>query len=101
MQDKKILPKVYIDNFILDLPNDIIMAYCLIDEKDIDFSIIQTDFEIWVDKHNLREFYQFEPIYSWNEVYQDRPLMYKFIKLYIEDLYIQKAFDLQTPLKNF
>ncbi len=105
MQDKKILPNIYIDNVILDLPNSHIYVSCLIDNEEKDFDLNQEKFEIFIDDNELRPYECFgfewtDNQMPWNAIYENQDALYKLIEHYIEYLYIQKAFDLQTSIKN-
>ena len=92
----KITPEVYIDNFSLDLANSRIIAYTLIDGKDVDFNINQETFEIWADNNEMREYELNSP--SWSEVYNDSIILSKFLKHYIEFLYEQDALIIKIKL---
>ncbi len=93
----KITPSVDIEDFRLELMQDRILAMVVIDDAEecTIFSINQTDFEIFVDSNDLREdYYDFDRedcSIEWIDVYQERNLLSKFLKLYIEFLYEQEA----------
>ena len=103
----KLSPKVYIDNFRITSVG--IEAFCLIDDESKDFNINQEDFETWCDKNEMREWESdtdseygvpCSGITTWSEIYAGRSEMYKFLKAYIENLYIMEAMDIETPLKK-
>jgi len=101
--------KVYIDN--LKIEKNQIIAYCLVNDKEVDFYIGKEEFELFCDNNELREYerhYAGDEIglerdqvckYTWAEVYDSYAVVEKWLKLYIEALYIDEV-DIEIPLKK-
>jgi hypothetical protein len=106
----KLSRKIEIDNFRITSVG--IEAYCLIDGESVDFNINQDEFETWCDYHEMREWNNDSYSYysncwmedngttPWEEIYDNHPDMYNFLKCYIENLYILQATDIETPIKK-
>lgn len=110
----KLSKKIEVDEFILDLPNDRIAAFVIVDDQEdyTEFSINQQEFETFCDQYDLREYEVNIPgndtaperdvvcSLSWVDIYDGREEMYKFLKAYITNLYDMEAMNIEAPLKH-
>jgi hypothetical protein len=87
---------VYVDN--LKVCNNQIIAYAIVNKKDIDFYIGKAEFETFVDENELREWE--EPIPSWADIYSGYQILQKFLELYIQNLYLLDEIDIEIPVKK-
>ncbi len=101
---------IHIDNFKIE--ENQIIAYAIVNGKDIDFYIAKEEFELFCDNNELREYerhYAGDEIgldrdvvcqYSWPEIYDSYAILEKWLQFYIQALYEAEELDIETPIKK-
>lgn len=101
---------IHIDNFKIE--ENQIIAYAIVNGKDVDFYIAKEEFELFCDNNELREYernYAGDEIgleidvvckYSWQEVYDSYAILEKWLTHYIQALYDAEELDIEIPLKK-